>query len=121
MKHIKRGRGPSFLNGISNIGGALFGVFWTILTIAMGAWFMAPFGLIFIGISVAHAVYNFKNAKSKNRFSEFDVVDSREEADPWDAQYHPQGTQQTDGYCPYCGAGIEGDFVYCPHCGKELP
>ena len=67
MKSVKRGRGPSFLSGIIGIGIALFGVFWTIMAIAGGAWFMAPFGLIFTGIAVVRAVYDLKNAKSKNR------------------------------------------------------
>lgn len=25
------------------------------------------------------------------------------------------------GYCPYCGLGIEDEFIYCPKCGKQLP
>ena len=87
MKSVKRGRGPSFLSGIIGIGIALFGVFWTILAIAGGAWFMAPFGLIFIGVAIFNTIYNFKNATGKNRYSEYDITDSEEEPDPWNEKF----------------------------------
>ncbi len=126
MKSIKPGRGPSFMGGVMAIAGALFGVFWTVMAIAGGAWFMAPFGLIFIGIAVFNAIYNFKNATGKNRYSEYDITDENEEPDPWDERFgekrnevvreNPKGK-----YCPYCGAKAESDFKYCADCGRELP
>ena len=56
MKSIKPGRGPSMMGGIIGIAVALFGVFWTIFAIAGGAWFMAPFGIIFVVISLINQV-----------------------------------------------------------------
>ncbi len=128
MKSIKPGRGPSFLEGISLIGVALFGIFWTILTIAGGAWFMAPFGLIFTGIAVVRAIYNFKNATGKNRYSSFDITESGEEPDPlnerFGADYQAEEKRETDfenRFCPYCGAKLGTGFEFCSNCGKKLP
>jgi len=128
MKSIKPGRGPSFMSGLASAGAALFGVFWTVFAAAMGAWFMIPFGLIFVGLGVANAIYDFKNATNKNRYSSFDIVDGGEEPDPLNARYG--GGQSSDAkdsavlpssFCPYCGASAEGDFAFCNRCGKQLP
>lgn len=65
MKSIKRGRAPSMLGGFMSIAAGLFGIFWTVLALRMGAAFMAPFGLIFVIVAVIQAVYQFKNATAK--------------------------------------------------------
>ena len=126
MKSVKRGRGPSFLSGIIGIGVALFGVFWTILAIAGGAWFMAPFGLIFTGIAVVRAMYAFKNATGKNRYSEYDVTDGEEEPDPLNEMFGEREernvpSQTESRYCPYCGQRVEAEYEFCNVCGKKLP
>lgn len=136
MKSVKPGRGPSMMGGIGSIFAALFGVIWTIVALSSGAGFFALFGVCFIGLAIFQAAYNIRNATSENRYSEFDIVDSREEEDPWnrrfgaqrDAQESPTQPEQTppqeDGafrFCPYCGKSLSGDFRFCPHCGKELP
>ncbi len=127
MKSIKPGRGPSFMGGVMGIAGALFGVFWTVMAIAGGAWFMAPFGLIFIGVAVVQAIYNFKNATGKNRYSEYDITDGNEEPDPWNEQfgekYKNDNVQPSvkGRYCPYCGTKNEEDYRFCSSCGRELP
>lgn len=146
MKSIKPGRGPSFMGGISAIFAALFGVFWVIMACAMGGWFMAPFGLIFIAIAVVNAIHSFKNATGENRYSAFDIVDSEEEPDPLNLKYgkpvsnvvesknkpeqsnqtEPSGTtkdtEKTENrYCPWCGTKVDGDYVFCNACGKKLP
>lgn len=126
MKSIKPGRGPSFMGGVMGIAGALFGVFWTVMAIAGGAWFMAPFGLIFIGVAVFNTIYNFKNATGKNRYSEYDITDSEEEPDPWNEKFgdirEEEKTSVTAAkYCPYCGEKAEKDYKFCSSCGRELP
>ena len=131
MKSIKPGRGPSKLSAIIGILVALFGVFWTIGTLAMGAWFMAPFGIIFIIMSVVNVVYNYKNATGEERYSAFDIVDSDEEGDPLNRRYGKNNdvfdtsraytqSDNSKGFCPYCGKRLESDFAYCPHCGKRI-
>ena len=87
MKSIKPGRGPSFMGGISSILVALFGVVWTIIAASMGGGLFALFGLIFIAYAVVQAVYNFKNATGKNRYSEFDITDVNEETDPFNERF----------------------------------
>lgn len=127
MKSIKPGRGPSFMGGVMGIAGALFGVFWTVIAIAGGAWFMAPFGLIFIGVAVVQAIYNFKNATGKNRYSEYDITDENEEPDPWNEQFGEKYKNDNvlpsvkGRYCPYCGTKNEEDYKFCTDCGRELP
>ena len=79
MRSIKPGRGPSMMGAVGAIGAAIFGVFWIGMAISMGAPIIIPaFGVIFIGMAIAQAVYNYKNATSKNRYSAFDITDEQE-------------------------------------------
>ncbi|MBQ2842460.1 MAG: zinc-ribbon domain-containing protein [Clostridia bacterium] len=127
MKSIKPGRGPSFMGGVIGIAVALFGVFWTVMAIVGGAWFMAPFGLIFTGIAVARAIYDFKNATGKNRYSEYDITEENEEPDPWNERFGESNADEREvltvkgRYCPYCGTKNEEDYKFCTDCGRELP
>lgn len=115
------------MGGIVGIAAALFGVFWTVMTIVMEAWFMTPFGIIFIAIAVINTIYNFKNATGKNRYSEYDITDANEEPDPWDEHFGSNEKSEfpeqikKGKYCPYCGAKAESDFKFCADCGRELP
>lgn len=129
MKSIKPGRGPSIQGAVAGIAAAVFGIFWTIFSINLGAPFIFPiFGIVFIGLAVFQAVYNLKNAAGKNRFSVFDIVDENEEPDPLNKLFseneadnisHEGGKEA--GYCPYCGTGLDVGFEFCPKCGKKLP
>ena len=125
MKSIKPGRGPSMFRGVMSIFLGLFGLFWTIMALTLGAGPFALFGLIFIGIAVYSAIYNFKNATSENRHSTYDIVDSEEEPDPFNERFGRPSTPDTDGtntsYCPYCGIKVEEKYEYCAKCGKKLP
>ncbi len=129
MKSVKPGRGPSMMGGISSILVAVFGVVWTIGAVSMGAGgLFGIFGIIFIVMALVSAVYNFKNATSKNRYSSFDITDENEEPDPWNERFGEQKnfssqniSSNDNQYCPYCGAKTDGDFLYCNKCGKKLP
>lgn len=122
MKSIKRGRAPSKLGFVGSIFVAIIGVFWCIMAGALGAWFMVPFGLLFVGFAVYQAAYHHHNATSGKRYSEFDIVDSAEEPDPLNEKYGQREQQESaSGFCPYCGRPAEGDFEFCPKCGKKLP
>lgn len=147
MKSIKPGRGPSMMSGVMSIAVGIFGLFWTIMAASIGGGFMALFGLVFIGIAISSAVYNFKNATSENRYSTYDIVDSTEESDPFNDRFgknrtvsaeldhYADGTPRfspesaavdrtaptSNAFCPYCGNEVEKDFIYCNNCGKELP
>ncbi len=125
MKSIKPGRGPSFMGGIISIFVGLFGVFWTVLAASNGGGVFAVFGLIFIGIAVVQAVYNFKNATGKNRYSQYDITDGDEEPDPLNERfgaysYKPKNDVDCK-FCPYCGNPVSSDFEFCNNCGKKLP
>lgn len=132
MKSIKPGRGPSAMGAMGSVVAIIFGIFWTIMAASMGAPVFFPiFGVIFILLGVVQAVYHFKNATGKERFSEFDIVDSREEPDPLERRFGqerepweepPQREDSSEAaYCPYCGAKAEPGFVYCAKCGRKLP
>lgn len=135
MYSVKPGRGPSFMGAIGGIIGALFGVIWTVGAMSIGAPpFFALFGVLFVGMAIVSAVYNFYNATSRNRMSTFDVTTNAEESDPIadalgyrDAsRQSPQGgsslgpRQFPGDHCPFCGAKAGPDFDFCPKCGKDI-
>jgi hypothetical protein len=126
MKSVKPGRGPSMMGAISSVFAVIFGIIWTFAAASMGAPFFFPlFGLVFIIMGIVQAVYNFKNATSENRYSSFDIVDSREEADPWNERFTKSDSSQPaqDGefhFCPYCGEKLGEGYEFCPKCGKRL-
>lgn len=116
MKSIKPGRGPSMMGAVGSAVVSVFGIFWTIMAVSMGApIFFALFGIIFVVMGIAQTAYNFKNATGKERFSEYDIMDSSEEPDPLNKFF------AGDEFCPYCGAEAEKDYQYCAKCGKKLP
>ena len=127
MKSIKPGRGPSFISGIICVFAGIFGVIWIVAVAAMGGGLFSLFGLIFVGIAVVQAVFNFKNATSKNRYSVYDITDHNEEPDPLNERYgsfekkEQPGRAYENNFCPYCGNPVEEDYEFCNECGKKLP
>ena len=124
MKSIKPGRGPSMMSGIAGIFVAIFGGIWTIAAVSMGAGLFAIFGIIFIGFAITIALYNFKNATGKNRYSAFDITSDGEEPDPLNEKFGAASTEKKDtkySFCPYCGTPVEEEYQYCNSCGKKLP
>lgn len=145
MKSIKPGRGPSMMGGVMAIAAAVFGLLWTVGAYSMttpnygnigsfsdpgfdgglGAVFPL-FGVVFILIAVVMAVYNFKNAMGKHRYSEYDIVDGEEEADPLNERFGQKPVDDckekgnASAFCPYCGTPIEEDYRFCKKCGKRL-
>ena len=128
MKSIKPGRGPSMMNAAGAVFAVIFGIIWTIAAAGMGAPFFFPlFGLLFIGMGVMSAVYNFKNATGEERYSTFDIVDSDEEPDPLNARFGKERDNDDTApasnefaFCPYCGRELDEDFAFCPRCGRDL-
>lgn len=127
MKSIKPGRGPSFMGGIMSLLVGLFGVLWTVIVASAGGGIFALFGIIFVAFAVVQAIYNFKNATGKNRYSAFDITDGKEEPDPLNEVYGDSDraedhTVDADNkYCPYCGTPVATDYEFCNKCGKKLP
>ena len=115
------------MGGIMGIVAALFGLFWTFMVLSNGGGMFGLFGLIFVAIGILNAVRGFRNAFTKNRRSEFDIVDETEEADPWNEKFG-NSTASSEGYfsvgnsfCPYCGNEVKKDFEFCNNCGMKLP
>lgn len=87
------------------------------------------FGVVFVVVALAIAIYNFKNATGKNRYSEFDIVEGDEEPDPLNERFGEVDSERTTwtengeptAYCPYCGKKVDDDYAYCSRCGKKLP
>ncbi|AIQ47542.1 hypothetical protein R70723_17855 [Paenibacillus sp. FSL R7-0273] len=137
MRSIKPGRGPSGMNAVGSVAVGVFGIFWTIMAVQMGApIFFAAFGIIFVGLAIGQAIYHFKNATGKNRMSLLDITEHNEEPDPLDRFYqkppssapHSRGNNANDNenenelsYCPYCGSKVtNAAYQFCPRCGKAL-
>lgn len=119
MKSIKRGRAPSIREGIAGIGMGIFGVFWCVMAAGMGAPpLFVGFGVIFILIAVANAVYSLSNATRKNRYSEYDITGTDEETDPLNARFG--GAEQAAARCVHCGATLAVDDRFCPGCGSRV-
>ncbi len=128
MKSIKPGRGPSFLSGVMGIAVGIFGVIWTIAAASMGGGIFALFGVVFVAVAIVMAVYNFKNATGKNRYSVVDITEHGEEVDPLEEKYGKSAQERAQEkaiveskFCPYCGTPVEEEFEFCNHCGKKLP
>ncbi len=129
MKSIKPGRYNSGQGIIASVIGLVFAVFWTITATASGAPIIFPvFGAGFIILMITELVKNIHNFTNRNRYSEFDIVDSKQEPDPWNEKLYSEDggsySNRNTGeylYCPYCGVKIARDFEYCPKCGKKLP
>jgi len=138
LKSIKPGRGPSGMGFIGALFAAIFGVFWTVMAFSMtrGSGIIGIifplFGVLFVGMGIAQAVFHYRNATGKNRYSMYDITDAREEGDPaqkwvnggdpWD---QPKEAAKEDGarYCPWCREPLiryPEDIVYCPKCGRKL-
>lgn len=118
------------MGAIIGLGVAAFGVLWTVMALAGGAGPFALFGVIFVVIAVVQVIYNFKNATSENRYSEFDITENGEEPDPLNERFGVEKTKNepkiiaVDGgnnYCPYCGAPVSEGFKFCNNCGEKLP
>lgn len=130
MKSVKPGRGPSALGAWMAVVAATVGIFWTISAAQMGApGFFLLFGILFVLTGVIMAIYHFKNATGKNRYSEFDITGDGEEPDPLQQRFghadEPAAptaeSLHEEGDCPYCGASVEQGDAFCRRCGKQLP
>lgn len=137
MRHIKRGRGPAWMEALS-------GIVFLVIVLAMcsrmngpsqgpfanlhiqggtfgmgggsGVFSMIP--LVFAGMVVlviANVAYNIFNATADNRTSELDIVDSDEEPDPLDPSHRNEvrlaGREES--------AGAAGR-LFCPYCGARV-
>lgn len=129
MKSIKPGRFNSGQGIIRALIGVIFAIFWTIMAVSSGAPIIFPvFGIGVTVLMVTELIKNIHNFTNKNRYSEFDIVDSSEEPDPWNEKFNSQqadmdfpAENEESLYCPYCGVKIAHDFEFCPKCGKKLP
>lgn len=119
------------MGGIVSIVASIFGVFWTIIAASMGVSVFLPlFGVVFIVLGIVQAVYHFKNATGRNRFSTFDITDSDEEPDLLNQYFNGGNSKKSQNsdtnkskksnFCPYCGGKIESDFIFCKQCGKKI-
>ena len=136
MKSIKPGRGPSKRSFVGSIFVVIFGIFWTILAASMtfGAGLFGLifplFGICFVAMGIYDAYIAYQNAHGDDRMSLYDIVDAKEEPDPWSPDYQKQKEQQERNsaplnsdkanFCPYCGKPIESDYNFCKYCGKSL-
>ena len=98
------------------IGGSIYAivfmVVWCGIAAAMGAWFMLIFGIPMLGFMIFRLAVMIQKSKEKPK-------------DPWEQAYQPRQScpsdpDREDGFCPYCGEKVEGQFTFCPKCGRRL-
>ena len=118
------------MGALGSVIAVVFGIFWTVSVASMGAPIsFSIFGVLFVIVGIVQAVYNFKNAAGKKRYSTFDIVDGEEEPGPLNQRFGGQPPEAVDTsgpegplrYCPYCGAKLGDSYTFCGHCGKRLP
>lgn len=130
MKSIKPGRAPSLQGGIMGIFMICFGIIWTILA-AQASILFAVIGVLWTCMAVVTTFFNFKNAKSENRYSMYDITVDDEEPDPLnekfggkeagDAPAPDAARSGASRFCPWCGTKLDADYAFCNQCGKKLP
>ncbi len=89
-----------------------FVILWCCIAASMGAWFMLIFGIPMLIFMIVRLVMILRKEKEvpqdrwQNAASGPDV---------------PLGgkSSEKNGFCPYCGRALEGDFAFCPHCGRR--
>lgn len=120
------------MGGIGAVGAVVFGIIWMAAAAQMGA--PVPFvlfGLVFVVIAAANAIFSFRNATGENRYSLYDITEEGEEQDPLEERFgrkedpSERKDEKSDpvekgGFCPYCGAKAEADYAFCRVCGKKL-
>ena len=97
----------------SSVFGLIFSIFWCLAACSMGAWFMLIFGLPFVGMMLFRLVMCAKYTEEKPQ------QPSQDSVDPWERPT-PHRQEKGNGFCPYCGSGVEDGFEYCPKCGRKL-
>ena len=88
----------------------IFGIFWCLAALSMGAGFMLIFGIPVVGLMVYRLVMVAKYGDKRTE------QPPRQEEDPWERQEKTA----VNGFCPYCGSSVEESFEYCPKCGRKL-
>ena len=118
MKSVKPGRGPSLFGGAASVIAAVIGVIWIAVAASMDApVYFCLFGVVFVGLAIAHDSRALRNATAKRRFSLFDVTEEGEEPDPLAREDRSGGAE---AFCPACGAKVAADDRFCRKCGREL-
>lgn len=111
--------------------GAVIAVFFGFVWIGIAKSIGAPplfvgFGVICVGAAIINGIFDLRNAVGKNRYSEYDIVDSSEESDPLNERFGQAAEPSVSapheefGFCPYCGTKREKDHLYCGKCGKRI-
>lgn len=117
LRRIRPGKGNSTMAAVGSGFAAVFGVFWTMMAISMGApIFFAVFGVVFVVMGIVQCIIHIKNAVSNNPMSLYDITDDRDNRDDLDL-YASTGAKN---FCPYCGKKLNGTFRFCPGCGKGI-
>ena len=111
------------MGAVGSICAVVFGLIWTAMASQISLVF-SLFGVVFVILGIVQFIYNLHNARSDNRFSEFEITEDGEEHDPLDRKHGMSSTSTPrEGavhYCPYCGKELKEDYNYCPQCGRKL-
>ena len=132
MKCIKAGRSASLQGGLATTFVGISGVIWTVGAAMLGASpFFVIFGIFFMLFSVVRTGFSFYYTATEDRCETLEPTEHLDEPDLLHAYFGKGGeghvpdevigkNEKPAGFCPYCGAKAQHDYVYCAHCGKEL-
>ena len=112
------------MGGVMGICSGVFGIVWTIVAASVGGGIFALFGIVFIAVSVVTALYNFRNATGKNRYSAYDIVDGKEESDPLNERFSIKSNAddklENEKYIVKLNANGDIESIFDKKINKEL-
>ncbi len=116
------------MGGIGSVIAIIFGIFWTAMASQMSAGMpfgmgsiFPLFGILFIVMGVASAIYNFRNATSPDRYSMVDITDSESEPDPLNELYGRKTGPHSASDAPGDVARLAGSDSMAAKPGEEKP
>lgn len=97
----KKPRGPSRASGALSIAMALFGLFWAYtLYKQKGLGWEPVFGVVFAGLCLGHAAYNFRAVSRQEAIARGDIPDPQKEAEAAAAAGRGANGQRRQGRYP---------------------
>src|SRR5262245_23173102 len=122
---VKPGRVPSLIGAVASIGVGAIGILELLKALDTRDPYKILFMVVFCFIAFSGAFYRLYNVTQRNRFSNYELVQSAQEPDPFARalgyETTPAPRRRFPGeHCPFCGASAPRTVDLCPSCGKDI-